>query len=150
IDLSEKPDALPTENDTPPATKSTAEAPDGARDQEKLEGRLEDTDPEPESSDNDAAEADRSRGMVRLNLLEGGRNRLYQAEHMTVYGTGISPIPRHGPVPATPLKKLRSVYAAAKCEDELLSALRVSPLQCLVGPARTGRTTAAIAIAAKY
>lgn len=150
VDLGEKLDGSLVENDAAPDGESAAETPNDAPAQQKVEGRLEDADPDPESSDNDAAEADRSRGMITLNRLEGDRNRIYEAEHMIFYGTEISAVPRHGPVPATLLKKLRSVYVATPCEGKLLSALRVSPLQCLVGPARTGRTTAAIAIAASY
>lgn len=117
---------------------------------EQADEQLEDRDPEPESSDNDAAERDLRRGLARLIAFNGNRNTVYQAEHITYYGTEIAAVPRHGPIPAALLSKLDSMYVSPPCERDVLLALAKSPLQCLIGPKRTGRTTAAIVIAGRY
>jgi hypothetical protein len=136
--------------DVPPTKDAPAARPDDAHPEEKTKERLEDKDPEPESSDNDAAEVDRQRGMFRLNMLKSNRNQVFQADLIKFYGTEVSSVPRHGPVPAALLRKLNSLYVSPPCEGDLLLALSRSPVQCLVGPKRTGRTTAAIVIAGKY
>ncbi|WP_030161571.1 hypothetical protein [Glycomyces sp. NRRL B-16210] len=159
VDLDESADSPPAEAPAGPVTENRGsdgdmEAPDEG--EEKLEG----IDPEPDSSDNEAARADLDQGMYDLNArrgegysqnVHGGeRNKYFQAEYMNFNGLGIPSVPRRGSVPVRRLERLRSVYAAPPCHESLIAALEDSPLLCLIGVPRTGRNTAAIAAAADY
>jgi hypothetical protein len=139
------------------AAKDAASKPDergetaGPEPPDEAERKIEDTDPEPEPGDDDAARDDRLRGIRQLMMarLTGERSRNYQAEQMTFFGGEASAVPRHGAVPGTTLRKLITSYVEPPCAGRLREALRVSPVQCVFGPPGQGRTTMAIATAAQ-
>jgi hypothetical protein len=131
----------------PAAQGETAgpEPPDGAA------SKLEDADPEPDSGDDDAAWADRMRGINRIvGISTGERGRLYQADQMNFFGGEASALPRHGAIPGAILRRLGKSYVAPPCAEVLREALGISPLQCLVGAPGEGRTTTAIATGVQY
>ncbi|GAA1504356.1 hypothetical protein GCM10009827_017050 [Dactylosporangium maewongense] len=126
--------------------------PDGSTEADSAPNKLEDADPEPDedSTDDRAAQADRQHGIRNLSMMTGDRARLFQAEQISIFGGENSVVPRSGEVPGHVLSKLVTAYVQPSCAQRLLDALRVSPVQCLVGPSGSGRTTAAIATAARH
>ncbi|MFI5915683.1 hypothetical protein [Dactylosporangium sp. NPDC051541] len=113
---------------------------------------MEDADPEEgaDSTDEKAAQADRQQGIRNLSVMTGDRARHFQGEQISIFGGETSVVPRSGEVPGNVLEKLASVYVDPPCAQRMLDALRESSIQCLVGAAGSGRTTAAIAIAARH
>jgi hypothetical protein len=165
----EEPEAPPQESvidftpEPEPAADLEPSAPEpaaSAEEHEEHEATLEGADPEP--SDDDALTAPRIRALLLAWLNEVGNRsgfsnasvgdgtQVFQAGKMYIHGAEIAAAPRRGPVPASLLRPLSSVYAEARCHRELLGALLHSPLQCLVGKPRTGRNTTAIAVASDY
>jgi hypothetical protein len=134
----------PAEPGAPSGTAS-AEAADSAT------NRLEDVDPEPDPGDQDAARADRMRGINRIvGISTGEHGRQYQAEQITFIGGEASAVPRTGKIPGSILRRLGESYVEPPCAGILREALDIFPLQCVVGPPGEGRTTMAIVTGVQY
>ncbi|GAA2300534.1 hypothetical protein GCM10009853_066160 [Glycomyces scopariae] len=153
IDFTAEPEAAA--DPEPPSPESS-----NAEEHDEHDGTLESVDPDP--SDDDAVSAARLRALVAAwinqagsvggfsNASVGDGTHVFQAAKMYIHGAEFAAVPRRGPVPASLLRPLTSVYAEARCHRKLLAALQHSPIQCLIGTPRTGRNTAAIAVAADY
>ncbi|GAA3449744.1 hypothetical protein [Dactylosporangium matsuzakiense] len=141
----ENPFALEKPSD-PQEPKPTDEAP------AKEGDRFEDSDPNAESGDDDAAaHRDRMRGYSRYASYSSGDNSdTYQAEQINFYAGEPSVVPMHGAVPGTVLRRLEECYVEPPAARRLLAALSSSPVQCLVGPPSHGRTTTALAVAVRH
>jgi len=84
------------------------------------------------------------------NAMYGGRNRLFQAQQMTVYN-GLGPGRSHrGTWSTDDLRELRRSYAPSDSHSALLDGFGRHRVQVLLGQAGHGRTTTALAAVADW
>ncbi|MET8140594.1 hypothetical protein ABZU32_09820 [Sphaerisporangium sp. NPDC005288] len=117
------------------------------------EEKLEDADPDASAADDDDAYAARMEGLrsrTHETNVHGERARVFQAEELNYFAGEVSARPRHGPLGAAFITKLKKTFARTPGADLLCEALDLSPVQCYVGEPGEGRTTAAIAAAIAF